>query len=62
MLIVFIENAFKHAKDTTEKDIYIDVRLKIWGHSILFSVKNSNKGMKGEKGILNANSGFGLIM
>ncbi len=60
LLIVFIENAFKHAKNTTEQDIYIDIRLKIWGHSILFSVKNSNKGMKGEKGILNTHSGFGL--
>jgi sensor histidine kinase YesM len=60
LLIVFVENAFKHAKNTTEQQILIDIRVKIWGDVILFSVKNSNKGVAGQKSILNKNSGFGL--
>lgn len=60
LLIVFIENAFKHAKNTTNEKIFIEIKLKVWGKSILFSVKNSHKAVKEEKGILNANSGFGL--
>ncbi|MDF2190397.1 histidine kinase [Paraflavitalea sp. CAU 1676] len=60
LLIIFIENAFKHAKNTTQQEIYIDIKLKIWGNSILFAIKNSNKTDKGERGILNVHSGFGL--
>jgi sensor histidine kinase YesM len=60
LLIVFIENAFKHAKNSTEQEIFIDIKLKIWGNSILFAVKNSNQPVTGEKSILNTNSGFGL--
>ncbi len=60
LLIVFIENAFKHAKNTTEQKIFIDIKLKVWGKNILFSVKNSSQPGKGEKGILNVHSGFGL--
>lgn len=60
LLIVFIENAFKHAKNTTQQEIYIDIKMKIWGNSILFAIKNSNKAEKGERGILNIHSGFGL--
>lgn len=60
LLIVFVENAFKHAKNTTQQAIYIDIKLKVWGNSILFALKNSNKADKGEKGILNVHSGFGL--
>lgn len=60
LLIVFIENAFKHAKNTTEHKIYIDIVIKTWGNFILFSVRNSNDGVKRESGILNKDSGFGL--
>ncbi|WP_276484289.1 sensor histidine kinase [Paraflavitalea pollutisoli] len=60
LLIVFIENAFKHAKNTTQQEIYIDIKLKIWGNSVLFAIKNSNKRDNGERGILNVHSGFGL--
>jgi hypothetical protein len=42
LLIVFIENAFKHSKNTAEPKIFIEVRLKIWGNSILFYLKNSH--------------------
>jgi len=60
LLIVFIENAFKHAKNTTEQEIMIEIKIKTWGNFILFSVKNSNKAPQEEKGMLNAHSGFGL--
>lgn len=60
LLIVFIENAFKHGKNTSEQNIYIDITLRIWGNSILFSVRNSNNGATDEYSIVNKSSGFGL--
>ena len=43
LLIVFVENAFKHAKNTSDQKIYIDIQLTTWSNSLLFSVKNSYK-------------------
>ncbi|KAA9356429.1 hypothetical protein F0P93_01360 [Larkinella humicola] len=60
LLIVFIENAFKHSKNTTEPYISIDIHLKTWGNSILFAVKNSHGATSGESGFLEKNSGLGL--
>lgn len=60
LLIVFIENAFKHAKNTTEQKIFIDIKLKVWGKNILFSVKNSSQPSQTAKGVLKEHSGFGL--
>jgi sensor histidine kinase YesM len=60
LLIVFIENAFKHAKNTTDQKIYIYITLKTWGNSILFSVKNSSNGVTDQQSIVNNHSGFGL--
>lgn len=60
LLIVFIENAFKHSKNTAEQQIFIAITLKTWGNSILFSVKNSYSNGKEESTIMNKNSGFGL--
>jgi sensor histidine kinase YesM len=58
LLIVFIENAFKHAKNTTEKKIFIDISLKTWNGVILFAVKNSYE--KHLKVTSDKNSGLGL--
>lgn len=41
LLIVFIENAFKHSKNTAQKSIVIDITLKTWEDWILFSIRNS---------------------
>jgi len=41
LLIVFVENAFKHSKNSNEQKIYIDITIKIWGNAILFSCINS---------------------
>lgn len=60
LLIIFIENAFKHAKDTTELQMFIDLTLKINNDSILFTSKNSHSTIKSESRITHKNSGFGL--
>lgn len=41
LLIVFIENAFKHAKNTFKGKIYVHIELFTEGNSIHFMVKNS---------------------
>jgi LytS/YehU family sensor histidine kinase len=60
MLIVFIENAFKHSRNTASLEIFVDIKLKIWGNSILFLVKNSFGIEKEENNMLNKSGGFGL--
>jgi sensor histidine kinase YesM len=61
LLIVFIENAFKHSKNTTEQYIYIDIALAIWGNSILFSIKNPTGTDTNKSNIIDTASGFGLV-
>ncbi|WP_428663157.1 sensor histidine kinase [Runella sp.] len=41
LLIVFVENAFKHSKNTQDPRINIAIDLQIWGKTLLFSVQNS---------------------
>lgn len=41
LLIVFVENAFKHSKNTQDPRIKIAIDLQIWGKTLLFSVQNS---------------------
>ncbi len=41
LLIVFVENAFKHSKNTLSDKIQISITLKTFGKDILFAVKNS---------------------
>ncbi len=41
LLIVFIENAFKHSRNTLDQKIRVDIRLKKSDNFILFSVSNS---------------------
>ena len=60
LLIVFIENAFKHSKNTADREIFIDITLKTWANSILFSIKNSHGPAPEEGNLVNKNSGFGL--
>ncbi|MEI9943654.1 MAG: histidine kinase [Chitinophagaceae bacterium] len=60
LLIVFIENAFKHSKNTTQNKVRISITLKTWVHSILFSVINSTPTNNTENTMINENSGFGL--
>ena len=60
LLIVFIENAFKHSKNTASHEIFIDIQLKTWGNSILFSVKNTYGKEEQDQNIMNRSSGMGL--
>lgn len=58
MMIVFVENAFKYSKNSTNEKIYIHISVKTWGNRILFSVVNSYNAQerKSEEG----RSGMGL--
>jgi len=60
LLIIFVENAFKHSKNSNEQEIFIDISLKAWGDSILFSLKNSHKKSIVKNDIPANNSGVGL--
>lgn len=61
LLIVFVENAFKHAKNTHDKQIFINISLKIWGNALLFSVKNSHAKANPKTDLCDDTNGFGLL-
>jgi len=61
LLIVFLENAFKHSKNTIESKIHIYIGLKVWGSSILFSVKNSYNTSARRSESFQGSSGLGLV-
>ena len=60
VLIVFIENAFKHAKNSLTQEVFIAVSLKITGNFICFNVSNSYQSKKNGEGELTESSGLGL--
>ena len=60
VLIVFIENAFKHSKNTFNQAVSIDISLKISGNFICFEVSNSCAEEKSADEVLNESSGLGL--
>lgn len=57
LLIVFVENAFKHSKNTADNKILVSISLKTWNDQLLFSVKNSYERQQTR---FDRNSGFGL--
>lgn len=58
LLIVFIENAFKHAKNTHSKVITVEISLQTWEGRILFAVRNSYE--EQTSGKLATHGGVGL--
>ena len=62
VLIVFIENAFKHAKNTQDQKIYIAISLAISDKFVVFTVSNSYSTAANIKHntVLNVSSGLGL--
>jgi hypothetical protein len=59
ILIVFVENAFKHSRNTPEDKVYIDINFNYDGAAVFFSVKNSY--LQAQRTALqNQQSGFGL--
>ncbi|MGZ5135678.1 MAG: sensor histidine kinase, partial [Flavitalea sp.] len=59
LLIVFLENAFKHSRNSREDKIYIDVSLQVTDDVIVFSVKNSYA-VNEHRVVRDKHSGFGL--
>lgn len=59
LLIVFIENAFKHSKNSLDKTIFIDISLKIIDENIMFTISNSCNRLK-ENTVRNKDRGLGL--
>jgi len=60
LLIVFVENAFKHSKNSHDEKIFISIDLRTRGNSILFSIKNSCGEAPIASGLAKKHSGFGL--
>jgi len=61
LLIIFIENAFKHSKNTLLPKIHINIDLRIIDNYLVFSVKNSYAGDNEERQS-NVDSGIGLAV
>lgn len=60
LLIVFIENAFKHSKNTLSDKIQVSIMLKTFGKDILFAVKNSYDPEAAESGTKDGYKGLGF--
>lgn len=60
LLTTFLENAFKHSKNTADEKIFINIELKTWNDRILFSIKNSYNPNAIEKSKVHKDSGVGL--
>jgi sensor histidine kinase YesM len=60
VLIVFIENAFKHSKNTLDEKVMIDISLKVSAGNILFNISNSYNAENKHNGLVNGHSGLGL--
>lgn len=60
LLIVFVENAFKHSKNSQHENIYINLNLELSESSILFRIKNSFNKSNVNSELKKKQSGFGL--
>ena len=61
LLIVFIENAFKHSKNSFDKEIFIDISLQINAGNILFAVRNSYSDSGKNSSTNTDGGGLGLV-
>ncbi len=60
LLIVYVENAFKHAKNTTQDHLFVDINLQVKENYLFFSVTNSYSADNLERNSLKKHSGLGL--
>ncbi|GAO44926.1 sensor histidine kinase [Flavihumibacter petaseus] len=60
LLIVFVENAFKHSRNTNDPQVDIEMELTTWGKKILFFIKNSCRNFPEGENVVTRHSGFGL--
>lgn len=58
LLIVFIENAFKHSKNSANERIFVHISLKTWSNRLLFTCVNSYS--SGQDKIETQHNGLGL--
>jgi LytS/YehU family sensor histidine kinase len=61
ILIVFVENAFKHSKHTLVRDIQIKIDSHICGDNLVFEIKNNYSDIPGKQNIKEG-SGMGLAV
>ncbi len=61
IFIVFIENAFKHAKDTFDLKIFIAMQLYVEHDELVFAIQNSFGQQHTENEGVNKHSGLGLV-
>lgn len=60
LFIVLVENAFKHARNTSADRIFIDIRLSLQAGELIFYVENTCSDEIPVAGMIDRNSGFGL--
>jgi sensor histidine kinase YesM len=60
VFIVFVENSFKHSKNSTDHRIHININLSVRGDTIHFDIENSLPGEKVEKSTCKDGSGLGI--
>jgi LytS/YehU family sensor histidine kinase len=62
VLIVFVENAFKHAKNSYEDGVRIDITLQVSEEKILFSISNSVDYDQWLRNQIEKRTGIGMAM
>lgn len=60
LLIIFVENAFKHSRNSISEKIHIEIAVKLWQDNILFIAKNSFSPDKPMSSSTEKNNGLGL--
>jgi len=60
LLIIFVENAFKHAKNTIGHKILIDIKLSVSNGFIVFFAGNSCKDQPVENSLIRERGGVGI--
>jgi sensor histidine kinase YesM len=60
LLIIFVENAFKHAKNTIGHKIAIDIKLSVSNGHILFFAGNSCQDQSEENSLIRERPGLGI--
>jgi sensor histidine kinase YesM len=60
LLVVFVENAFKHSRTTGNEKVFIEISLKTQANDIIFSVSNSVSTQPMTEAHPDKHSGFGL--
>jgi sensor histidine kinase YesM len=60
LLVVFVENAFKHSKNIAQKNIFIEIKLELLNNKVHFNITNSYHPGSSDINNNKNHSGFGL--